>query len=88
MPSFTFTGDFDEVSAKLKATFEASDANFNANLDALFNPAPPKKPVAPAAPASTANTSAEWSLGTNRPSSRDVAASYSGLPNAKTRVTR
>lgn len=47
MPTFTITGNnCDEVSAKLKATLEADNARFNANLNALFkSPTPSKSAV-------------------------------------------
>lgn len=49
MATYTFTGSFDEVSAKLKASFDAQEADFNTSMKAMFKPAAPKAP-APAAP--------------------------------------
>jgi hypothetical protein len=49
--NFTIKGDSDELAAQLKAKLEANDAQFNAQLDAIFKPAPAAKPEpAPAAP--------------------------------------
>ena len=52
MANFTIKGDGDEVAAQLKAKFDADDAQFNAQLDAMFKTtsAPPKQQPAAATP--------------------------------------
>jgi hypothetical protein len=53
--NFTIKGDSDELAAQLKAKLEANDAQFNAQLDAIFKSAPAAKPEpAPAAPVAPA----------------------------------
>jgi hypothetical protein len=48
--NFTIKGDGDDVAAQLKAKLEADDAQFNAQLNAIFGTAPePKSPPKPAA---------------------------------------
>lgn len=60
---FTISGDFEQVSAQLKAALEASDASFNANLEALSKSLG-TSPM-PAAPAAGSHDSAGWALATN-----------------------
>jgi hypothetical protein len=79
LTAFIITGDCDEASAKLKAALEASDARFNANLEALFKSPPP-----PAAPAAGPHASAGWALATNR----DNADSLHGRLRTSLRVPR
>jgi hypothetical protein len=48
--NFTIKGGCDEVNAQLKAKLEADDAQFNAQLNAIFGSAPaPQSPPKPAA---------------------------------------
>lgn len=84
MTAFNITGNFDEVRAKLKATLDANDARFNANLKALFKPPPSRKPAAPAA---ESHTSTGWALSTKHASNRDAAGSLNGRLRTSPRVT-
>lgn len=46
---YTINGNFDEISAKLKKSFEAEESKFNASLNKMFKPAAPEAPEASAA---------------------------------------
>lgn len=51
LATFTFRGDYDEVSAELEKTLEAQKASFDARLNTVFKPKPSAKPAAsPATP--------------------------------------
>jgi len=67
LTSYTITGDCNDACAKPKATLEADNAKFNANLAAQFKSPlmPPRKPVA-AAFAAGPHSSAGSALSTNR----------------------
>jgi hypothetical protein len=72
--NFTIKGDCDELTAQLKAKLEANDAQFNAQLDAIFKSAPAAKPEpAPAAPAAPAGPPASGSgdIASRKPPNRD-----------------
>jgi len=66
LSKFVIRGNVEQVCAGLKATFDAQDAKFKADLDAIFKPvpatnAPPRAPAASTSPAAN-----RWPLGTNR----------------------
>jgi hypothetical protein len=65
--NFIIKGDSDEVTAQLKAKLEANDAQFNAQLNAIFKNAPaPQSPPSPAAPAGPSHTTSGWGDTTSR----------------------
>jgi prephenate dehydrogenase len=65
--NFTIKGDCDEVTAQLKAKLEANDAQFNAQLDAIFKSTPAaKQEPAAAAPAPPSNSTSGWGDTTSR----------------------
>jgi hypothetical protein len=69
--NFTIKGDSDELAAQLKAKLEANDAQFNAQLDAIFKSAPAAKPEpAPAAPAGP-SASGSGDTASRKPPNRD-----------------
>jgi hypothetical protein len=69
--NFTIKGDSDELAAQLKAKLEANDAQFNAQLDAIFKSAPAAKPEpAPAAPAGPP-ASGSGDIASRKPPNRD-----------------
>ncbi|MBI4367697.1 MAG: hypothetical protein HY543_12880 [Deltaproteobacteria bacterium] len=81
LPAFVIKGDFEEASAKLKATLDANDARFNANLQTMFKPPPPKdKPAAPAA-----RTTDAWGTSTSRRDDRD-SSGFGGRPRITVRT--
>ena len=80
MTNFTTKGNFDEVTAQLKKKLDADDAQFNAQLNAIFKPPPAAKAAGksehakpqaakPAAPqaSKTQASKKEWSSLTRRP---------------------
>lgn len=91
LAAFIITGNSDDASAKLKATLEASDTRFNADLEALFKskskspPPPPSTPRTPAAPAAGGHASAGWTLDTNR--NRSSNPNNAGSLRGRPRVT-
>lgn len=70
MTKFVIQGNIDQVRVGLKSALDAQDANFKANMSALFKPAPPMQPVQratpPAAPAHTPPAAGKFTLGSNR----------------------
>jgi hypothetical protein len=58
LTTFKLTGNCDEMCAQLKAGFEAREAQFKANLQAIL------KPQAPASAAKPQNASADWARDT------------------------
>jgi hypothetical protein len=93
--SFKYTGNCDDVCAQLKASFEASEAQFNANLQTLLNqgpsvtPAPAAKPAAAAAAAAAGpHASTGWSLNSKgeRTSSRHDVDPLRGRMRTSLRV--
>jgi hypothetical protein len=68
--NFTLKGDCDDVAAQLKAKLEADDAQFNAQLSAMFGSAtePQSQPKAAAKPAVNSPTRSAngWGDATSR----------------------
>jgi hypothetical protein len=97
--SFKYTGNCDDVCAQLKASFEASEAQFNTTLQALLNQGPSVTPAVAAKPAAAApaaaaphasapHASAGWSLDSKseRTSSRTDADPLRGRMRTSLRV--
>jgi len=71
MGNFTVkdNGNFDDMTAKLKAKLDENDRQFNAQLEAMFKPAAKPKPApqpAPAEPAGKPRKPKGWGDSTSR----------------------
>ena len=71
MSNFVIKGKCDDVIAKLKTTLAANDAQFNAKLNAIFQPAPapkspPKRAAKPPEKPAAGSSANEWGKATSR----------------------
>jgi len=87
LATFKFTGSFDDVCAQLNASFEAREAQFNANLEALLRSPAPQ--LTSAGPTAKPHASAGWTrdMNSNRVSSRNNDASLRGRRRTSHRFT-